>query len=68
MSSKVDHVRDGASSRLHRDKSTDVVLSVEGIRYVGDVSFKRCVFVLASRPSRILPLASRVCPSPHRGL
>ena len=68
MSSRVDHVSDGASSGLHRDRSTDVVFSVEGMRYVGEVSFRRCVFVLASRPSRILPLASRVCSSPHRGL
>ena len=68
MSSRVDHVSDGASSGLHRDKSTDVVISVEGMRYVGEPSFKMCLFDLASRPSRILPLASRACSSPDRGL
>ena len=50
MSSRVDHVSDGANSGLHRDRSTDVVVSVEGTMYVGEVPFKRCVFVLASRP------------------
>ena len=68
VSSSVDQSSDVARSGLHIERSTEVVLSEAGMRYVGEVSFKRKVFVFVRRSSNILPFRSVESEVPHMGL
>ena len=68
VSSRTDHLREGAKEGVQRDRSNEDNFKFIEFWYVGMSSFKRKVSFLESRSSTTLPLRSRVSSLYHRGL